>query len=330
MKVLSFAALPFHAWCLDSTEAALVRKGVEVVRYVHEPKGPHDWATLPLNLSEARQRIGTTFDAVLCADYPYGPLRAAFGAPVVSVRHSLAARGNTYEPEQAEADLLAGFSSEDDRLLLERAGVDPSKLATTGCPWARLPFGSRGPTHNVLLWAPTWNRWLSSFEMQARIVERAAEAGWDVRLRMHAATEWREGASLLDGLRRQIPTLLTSETLVSLQPETHPALALADCTVLLTDVSGIALLAPFARRPVVCVDPVGPGAQIQPWGPEWTHRAALGRQVAANAFPDVVDDVVEKLGELLPAPVELRHQLCRATGRQAAEALAHEIVRRFG
>jgi hypothetical protein len=290
VKVASVACLPFHRWVLADTVAALRALGVEVVEFDHVPTHPHDWAqnnrAMLAALGMARP------DALLMADYPYGPFRdAAGGAPVFATRHSLAARGNTWAPEQAEADYLATFGAWDEALLDARgANLPPSKRLRVGCPWAGpVLTGAYSPPVEVramsdlrptVAWCPTWNDWSPD------IAAELATLLPDVRIvyRPHYATAWRNPAAL-DRARALGFTVD--------DPLAHPANLLLQADVLVGDVSGIVLLAlavPGASLPIVTVElpPGTTGPQIERWGPEWTHRLDFGLTTPPGFVADSV------------------------------------------
>ncbi len=281
MKVVcAVYTLPFHRWVLGDTVAALRALGVTVFEVTHEPKHAHDWAQSNTVLLDGLRAMRP--DALLMADYPYGPFReAAGGCPVFATRHSLAARGNTYERhEQIHANYIATWSP-GDRVLLEERGIGQRWWLDTGCPWAG-PLLTAGPLAGpglrakpVIAWCPTWNDWSPDIAAELATIE-----GAQIVYRPHYATAWRHP----EALERAHLLGFTVD-----DPLTHPANLLLQADILVGDVSGIVLLAlavPGARLPIVQVDPVdATGPQIERWGPEWVHRNRIGPVVIPAHVP---------------------------------------------
>ena len=276
MKVAAVMGLPFHRWVLEPTVAALRESGHEVVEVVHQPRGPHDWlavqddtAPAPLALRAARA------DFVLTCEYPYEQLRTWARARVVTVRHSLASRRNTWEREQGAADLLCRFGPWDVAELRRRGVAEQVQMVGGGCPWAEpvfsQPGGSTRAAPGTLLWAPTWNTDLGCHTMVLNGLEQLAADGWRIVVRPHGATRWRDPE-----------TMARMERVGSLDGAGAPWPALAAADVVVTDVSGFALLAalPGVNAALLQVTP-SEGAlnghrQHDPWGPEWRFRQKLG------------------------------------------------------
>lgn len=328
MKFVAFAGLPFHRWCLADTVAAARRAGHEVVEVEHEPAGHHDWWTGSAATKDAIRRAAVGADYLLAADYPFEPLYALLPAlaEVVSLRHSLASRGNTYEPEQFTADMAAVFSTYDQHRLAavfrrERGGnTMPARFVrTTGCPWAAPVLsqdraGARavlldrvGLRHDdprpVVAVATTWNPWTSLEAVRAL----AADPDRIVIWRPHWAAAWRRPGEL-DEVR-------SFGAFVD-DPLEHPSTLLLGSHVLVGDVSGIVLLATLVRSaspllyggqplgglPVVMIDPpaaeVTASAQFDPAGPEWEFRDRIGPRLSAAHSPaDVVAAVASILAD---------------------------------
>lgn len=280
MRVAVVYALPFHRWVLADLVASLVTAGVDVVEFGHTPAGPHDWVSgRGGDPVRAALVAGRPWDAVLMAEYPYGHLRDAAGAPVVTTRHSLASRANTWEPEQGDADWIVTWSAWDEAEFARR-GVAPRRgFLRAGCVWADRVRAAPGrtPGAQVVLWAPTWNAELSARDVVVAGLTELHGAGWSVRVRPHPATLWRE------------PGVVRSWDALGFRVDAtdgHPAASLSTADVVVCDVSGIALLAaclPDARTPVVQVSPVVVQSRQADWtGPEWTMRADLGPRCVAG------------------------------------------------
>lgn len=303
MRVASVRCLPFHRWVLDDVERAARAAGHDVVAIDHAMDGPHGWITGPAGAPSRAALAASEADVVLVADFPYRWLREfAPRAVVVSVRHSLAARGNTYAPEQAHADALASWGDEDERLLVERAGCEPERLVPVGAPWldafadvgdrrrralrasVRAEYGIDGPTPLVAL-APTWNGWTPTASLVA-LVRARPEYAFVLRPHWAASIRW-------PGL---VPALREAGARVD-DPLRPPAALLRASDALVTDASGIGLMAlaePTCALPVVQVEPppeaLAGHAQVERFGPEWTARAELGPTVAG---PDVASLLAE-------------------------------------
>lgn len=266
MRVAFVHALPFHEWILSEALMAFVRAGHEVLPYTHYPSGPHDWITK--TPAAARWLKATKPDLIVCAEYPCAWMREACGAPVLTTRHSLAARGNTWMPENAEADYIATWSRWDENEFARR-GVAPRRgFIRSGCVFASRRREVK--SHDLrVLWAPTWN---PEFSCRDRVLEELTELreyGAEIVIRPHAATVWRE------------PDFVRSCHLFGRVIQDGP-FDLSRIDVVISDVSGAALL-PLttvgARVPVVFVDPPDAalcGAQYDPTGPEWTFRSSVG------------------------------------------------------
>jgi hypothetical protein len=347
VKVAAVLSLPFHRWILADTVAALRALGVEVEEFEHVPQHAHDWIS---GNNPLLKRLGQYRpDAVLAADYPYEPLIVATGATLFATRHSLAARGNTYAPEQRGAHYLATFGEWDERLLGEHgivpydhARVPQVRLAErirVGCPWAG-PLLAASPLAGpglrakpVVAWCPTWNDWSPD------IADELASLQPDVQVvyRPHYATAWRNPAAL----DRAAKLGFTID-----DPLAHPANLLLQADVLVGDVSGIVLLAlavPGAALPIVQVEPpvatLAGQAQFESWGPEWKWRDRIGTRATPGNVRGAVIDYLGSPREGLRASDEdepnrriLRRVIFGADplpgGLTPGQRLANEIVNR--
>jgi hypothetical protein len=296
LKVAAVHALPFHRWILADTVDALRALGVEVEEFSHVPTHAHDWAS---GNTAILRRLGKARpDALLLADYPYAPFReAAGGCPVFATRHSLAARGNTWAPEQTTADYLACFGPWD-RQILGVSGWDGKyldRLLDTGCPWAG-PLLTAGPLAGpgfrkrpVVAWCPTWNDWSPDIADELATLQPEVQ----IVYRPHYATAWRNPEALV----RAAALGFTID-----DPLQHPADLLLQADVLVGDVSGIVLLAlaaPGARLPIVQVDPPAgtAGVQIEKWGPEWTLRSRIGPTIRPERVAGYARSAIAHGGE---------------------------------
>lgn len=323
MKIVSFAGLPFHRWCLEDVVSAARERGHEVVEIGHVPEHAHHWWTGANETRTALAAEAANADFVIVADYPYKPLRELLpvGAKVVTVRHSLASRGNTYEREQADADVLPLFSPLDLRLLDERkllprpllGGGRHRTAPETGCPWAAPFFRSRdddarrtllsrlgiepSDPRPIVAVATTWNEWTSLDVVRALAADGSRIVVW----RPHWAASWRRPGEA--DLVRSFGAYLDD-------PLRHPAGLLLAADVLVGDVSGIVLLAILVRStrgttrgdavegalPVVQIDPdpmaLSTSGQLDLSGPEWMYRDAIGpRLTVARASVEIVGTV---------------------------------------
>lgn len=326
MKFVAFSQLPFHRWCLEQAVAAARRAGHEVVEVGHRPGHHHDWWTGAEDTKARLQRAAVGADYLLAADYPFAPLRALLPSltEIVSLRHSLASRGNTYEPEQFEADAIPVFSEYDERRLIPVFGraypgsTSPPRFPATGCSWATPVLSTDRPgaraalldrvglRHDdprpVVAVATTWNPWTSLDAVR----ELAADPERIVIWRPHWAAAWRRPGEL-DEVR-------SFGAFVD-DPLEHPATLLLGSDVLVGDVSGIVLLAtlvrgaadptvvgPLGGLPVVMIDP-DPSAlfdsgQLDPTGPEWEFRDRIGiRLPARRAVGEIVGAVTTLLSD---------------------------------
>jgi len=281
MKVLLVCSLPFHRWIMGPLAMELWRRGREVRWFVHRPRGPQDWLYRSRESMRWLSNLGRSWGAtmVVAADYPYVPLRELVGAPVVGVRHSLASRRNTWEQKQAGADWLVTWSAWDDDEFLSR-GVSPRRWTMrAGCVWVD-PLLAPAPEPKPgapVLWAPSLNPDLACRSRVTEELTDLAASGRPVVVRPHAATLWREQGWVRSLRKRGLRVVAPSEM-------EGPWLALESCALLVTDVSGIGLLAAHAqggRLPVVQVDPLvrAHHEQFDPRGPEWLFRDALGPRV---------------------------------------------------
>lgn len=239
-------------------------RGAEVEGFEHRPRHAHDWLSGSGGWETRRAVREYAPDVLVTADYPYAFLReVAPKALLVGTRHSLAARGNTWEREHQEADRVVTWGAWDEGEF-ERRAVNICPLRA-GCVWLN-PLSWRGG--GGILWMPTWN---PGFRDEVRVME-ALPAGVRGVLRAHAATVWREPDFLEEARRRGW----------EIAEEGSPWRALSEADLVVTDVSGSVFLAGAAGVPrVVQMDPlIRAGAQYDPTGPEWKFRAGLGEVVA--------------------------------------------------
>lgn len=322
MRFVAFSGLPFHRWCLEDVVSAARVRGHEVVEVGHRPTHAHDWWTGSAETCSALAAAAANADFVVVADYPYAPIRSALrvGAKIVSVRHSFASRGNTYQPEQAAADVLPMFSEDDrDRLaaakLLPRFDT-PKSAPGTGCPWAGAMFVERlsgdrmrlldrlgidrSDERPIVAVATTWNEWTSLDVVRALAADGSRIVVW----RPHWAASWRRPGEA---------DLVRSFGAYVDDPLAHPAGLLLAAEILVGDVSGIVLLATLVRSgkkvrlgrvvegalPIVQIDPapaaLSSSGQLDIGGPEWTFRDSIGPRVSAARAAERITDAVDSL-----------------------------------
>lgn len=278
--IVAVCALPFHRWIFGPAIDALRAAGRQVFVVVHHPQHDHHW------LDDAALRVGPDEpDYVLTADAPYPPVRARWPrAHVLAFRHSLAARGNTWEPMHAEADRIVTWSSWDE-IEWGRRHVR-ARFLRAGCMWAAPLAGMprRVSEQPRVTWAPSWNAHLSRRADVAAALGVLASRGWAVRIRPHAAIDWRE--------RDEFRATIAPAGDVEWSSADVPAwVDIAASDVVVSDTSGFALLATVARHVgIVQIDP-DPGnmrgAQVDTNGPEWRYRNLVGARVGVG------DDIVE-------------------------------------
>ncbi len=322
MKFVAFSGLPFHRWCLEDVVKSARSRGHEVVDVGHRPTHAHDWWTGSAETCSALADAAANADFVVVADYPYAQLRNGLrlGTKIVSVRHSLASRGNTYQLEQADADVLPLFSEYDrDRLdsakLLPKIGSLRSAPGT-GCPWAGPMFVEklsgdrmrlldrlgidRTDERPIVAVATTWNEWTSLDVVRALAADGSRIVVW----RPHWAASWRRPGEA---------DLVRSFGAYVDDPLAHPAGLLLAADILVGDVSGIVLLATLVRSgkgarfgrivegalPIVQIDPdlaaLSSSGQLDIGGPEWTFRKATGPRVSAARAAERIADAVDSL-----------------------------------
>lgn len=321
MRVAFVHALPFHRWVLHGLEASLRRAGAEVVVVSHDPATATDWLErrwVPGGIAFEALRAADP-DVVVAADLPYGMFRDACPrAAIVATRHSLADRGNTWEPETMAADAVLTWSAYDEARWVTRGWWgsapehDARRFVRTGPVWCADAAAMRGPcdllreavcrVHDtdpalpIVGWCPTWNEELSYAATAIEELAGLAEAGWTVLYRPHAATAWRDHARVEGAVRRGLRLY---------DPHLGIGLLLNVVDCLVSDVSGAALAALAVRdcRPrVVQVDPPETPAvralhQYVEDGPEWAYRDALGlRCYAAVGLGDAIREAVRHDG----------------------------------
>ena len=282
MKALFICSLPFHRWIMGPLTAELWRRGHTVRWFTHWPKDHHDWLHRSAWAISSLRGVADTCqpDLVVAAEYPYGVIRRACRTPVLALRHSLASRRNTWAPEQAQADWICTWSVWDGGVFATRGFGPRKRFLQAGCPWVDPllePYPEPGPQAPVL-WAPSLNKDLACRDQVTAELRQVVAAGVPVTVRPHAATLWREPEWVrsLQGAGFQVA--VSSEM-------DGPWGALNQAAALVTDVSGIGLLALHARDgrlPVIQVDPAM-GARhrwYDPNGPEWTFRDEMGPRLA--------------------------------------------------
>lgn len=314
MKIAAVLTLPFHKWVLADTVAALRAEGVEVEEVTHYPTHAHDWATDDVLVLLTLQHLRP--DALLMADYPYEPFRrAAGGCPVFATRHSLAARGNTWDPEQAEADYLVSFGFWDEEMMAVRHLAPKRRVLRVGVPWASPLLLSQHcgrcsacdpglSLSRIVLCQDCGNKRCPKALNHNRACSGSNEPGQvgghqGQRIVAWCPT-WNDWApdvadqlASIEGVHIvyrphyatawRKPEALARARALGFEvddPMRHPADLLLRADVLVGDVSGIVLLAlavPGARLPIIQVEPVGAsGAQVELDGPEWRWRDRIG------------------------------------------------------
>lgn len=320
MKVAAVYALPFHRWILADTVAALRARGVQVEEVTHYPTHAHDWATddvlVLLQLQQARP------DALLMADYPYEPFRrVAGGCPVFATRHSLAARGNTWDLEQCQADYLVSFGSWDEEMMAQRHVVAKQKVLRVGVPWASPLLGfercescvacTPGLPESRMVTCPRCGnkrcpRALNHNRACSESNEPGQVGGYQGKKIVAWCPTWNDWApdvadqlASLEGVHVvyrphyatawRKPEALARARSLGFEvddPLRHPADLLLRADVLVGDVSGIVLLAlavPGARLPIIQVEPENAsGPQVDRSGPEWRWRDRIGDRVSPS------------------------------------------------
>lgn len=260
--VLFAHLLPFHQWILRAAlEAAPWRHTVSTL--THFPQHRHDWFS-----AVGESALSHSHDVIVAADGPYEPLRQMFpSAKIVSTRHSLASRNNTWHPMHGEADVVVAFSEWDYERCVRVYGCE--KVINIGGPiWAvdydeSLPLSPfRFPDtpcrkKRKVVWAPSWNEGFQCREFVEPVLAELEGDGFEVVRREHYA------ASMGDN-----------------HEQAHPFRELLDARVLITDVSGIGLLG--AMVPGLIVVAITPPkrrrmghAQYDEDGPEWSERGCL-------------------------------------------------------
>lgn len=281
-KTAFVCALPFHRWILDGLALEMQHSGWRVKWFVHRPAGPQDW------LSKHMQKGGSVYtglakykpDVIVVAEYPVDHFRKAVpNASIVATRHSLAARGNTWEFDYLEADHILTWSQWDDAEWGRRHGrvFKDELLLRSGCVWASWSNDEKWSIDRPLVtWCPTWNVSFNCREQVMSQLEDLYRWGWRIGVRPHPATAWREPG--------WVEHLRLKGWIVS-DPLAIPKAVLTQSDVLVTDVSGIGLWALGIRDadlPVVWIDPshakLRDCAQHDPRGPEWTFRSAIGQR----------------------------------------------------
>jgi len=280
-RVAFVYALPFHRWILDGLANEISRTEL-VLEVEHQPDGPYDWLAGHMKEGEFVFDSLRSFDpdVIVVAEYPVSQFRACCPrAKIVATRHSLAARGNTWERDYLEADHILTWSPWDESEWLRRHRSVESKLLLSGCVWGT-PIhrvGSYDSTPEVA-WCPTWNGEYSYRKAVETALCDLQRQGWHVVVRPHPATFWRE-SGWLDALEQYGFEVHL--------PDRSPFELLARTSVLMTDVSGIGLWAMCvgnADLPVVWIDPddgvLKASDQYDPTGPEWVFRSDIGERVS--------------------------------------------------
>lgn len=282
---------------------------------LHMSRGFHHAVLMPVfaQLQEAGHPVRLTSepallrqfrpDVIVSADLQGRRLQElAPGAKSVYVRHGLTGK-NHLRGAGASCDFLAGITSAHMARILERDhGLDPDRIWITGhvaldplfrgtAPPLTFPLPARRPT---ILFAPTWNRWLSAVDLtRDRTVAllRGVAAGANVILKPHPHTkrlrpDW--FAALRAAARDEPGVVLVDDPAA----DVVPLLAAAD--VLVSDVSSVMFSFLALDRPVVLVThPLrerDPG--YEPGSIEWQWRD-LGTEVTdINALPAAVADAL--------------------------------------
>jgi len=276
-------------WLAGVTSAA-IEAGHDVLVVTHRPEGPHDFLE---RSSSAGDLLCGLFlwrpDVVVCADYPYGVVRGATQAPVVGIRHSLAARGNTFAMEQSDADWLATWSAWDEAELGRRGVVPRRGFLRCGPAFVGRRIGGEWDPDGSVLWCPTWNPAYRCEDAVLPELVGLVRSGIRVRARPHPATSWRE------------PDVVEAWGAAGLDVEVSGTLldAVASCSVLVSDVSGAGLtglLLAGGGPPVVHIDPAQSAllgsAQYDPEGPEWAFRAG-SRSPAGIGLARLVEEALD-------------------------------------
>lgn len=332
MKVAAVCQLPFHQWVLTPLADAFSHMKHKVQWFVHHPQHRHDW--LNIQHSELLQRLRDfSPDVTIVADYPYDLLREVGSAPVVGVRHSLAARGNTWEKAHSDADWIVTWSDHDEVRFLNKSVRPRQGFVRGGCTFAA-PFLNRdanrasarrrlrvGEAQPCVLWLPTWNAAYNCADSVLEELKRLEVRDWKVLVRPHGyaqlKADWFETLDSLEG----------------------PWDAVAAADVLVSDVSGsglFGLCVPGCTLPCVSVDPpeavLKGSPQYDPMGPEWVFRNALGPRSPQGH--EVAELVVEAYRRHAQSAAR-RHARDTLLGpeswtRAACKTTAQEIAARIG
>jgi hypothetical protein len=269
MRVAAVCALPFHRWILQDLCAELEALGHDVHWLVHWPTRFGDWLELNVDGPVFRGLEALHPDVVLAAEYPYPMLHTVADAPVVATRHSLAARGNTWESSQGGSDFMLTWSDYDEqRFASHHVEVNPLR---SGCVWAERMYYTPRKAHEkrTIGWAPTWNKEFQCADVVVAQLRELHANGWDVIVRSHGGVAGDDHGFTRD------------------DPMNGPWDFLHSIDVLVADVTGLSLLALCTSLPVVNIDAVTEDtqkrdcrlAQFDPTGPEWQFRNALGSRV---------------------------------------------------
>ncbi len=347
MRIAVLDVLPFHGWVLDGLFRSLAvdraRLDLVVRSFQHAPTHGHDWFSTSSPTAKELTRFAP--DIVVVADMPFEPIRAAVpAAKIVTVRHSLASRGNTWDPELAKADHIAIWSTWDLREF-ERRRLQPRLgfLRSGGPVWAdKLAgypagpqgrdvarsqlfrrFGSKDFARPIVAWAPSLNETFSRREVVLSALESISRLA-EVVVRPHYATSLRE-KEWLASLNFKLDDSLAD-----------PAMLLTAADVLISDVSGIALMAtlvPGARLPIVQIDPpdsARAGVQYDPTGPEWVFRDEIGPRISENepaaAIRRAVLEAFDRPDNGLRERAAVAFRLCEGVVGGASARLANKIL----
>lgn len=319
MRILVVLTLPWQRWIVARLVEAMAGDGHEVDVLTHHPKGSHDW----LGNATVSAYAGPRPEVVILPDMPFAPIRYRWpDVPLLSIRHSLASRGNTWDPDHRHADGVATWSSWDEKEWARRGQpIDPIR---SGPVWVastteavrraasepapspeafpdRLepvvdgageePPGFRAlpESRPRLLWAPSFTHKWSARELVLdglRVLRD--QLGWRVRIRPHAAVAWREG----DGFVGACDNALGAGGWERSDGSTDPAPDIAESDVLVSDVSGISLLAlakPSMGQVLVTTSEAREGhghpGQHDAQGPEWRYRSEIARLVDPTRMP---------------------------------------------
>lgn len=294
MKVALVAGIHGARLVLSGVEAALAAAGVEHQVVEHHPAHESDWLCRQPDGAPAPRALASYDPTVVVAcDYPYPPLRRwAPRAAIVGTRHSLAARGNTWVREQAEADWIVTWSRWDEDRFVAGKVAPKAGFLRAGCvfgPGADTDTDAAryrealGSPEKLVVWCPTWNPGYRRDREALAALSELRQRGVAVVARPHVATVWREPAFL---------TRIAAAGVRVDRCEAPLSVAVRAADVILVDVTGAGLwpiLFSDGGPAVVHLDPPADSlrgsAQYDPTGPEWLFRDLMGPRVAPDGGP---------------------------------------------